>query len=143
MTDKVWTNSNKRPVDHPRRHQGFFATNRYAFPNPWIKRSFTRSLTTGRWYDGLLLRRPCKYVQPGQEACTAGPRRGETSNNREQDVPTFLTISQCNGSDVFGSDICTCRPYRKFILYISRDRNTLCISGKKQQVRRLPPIMPG
>jgi GTP cyclohydrolase II len=22
-----------------------------------------------------------------------------------------LTQSQCNGSDVFGSDICTCRPY--------------------------------
>lgn len=23
----------------------------------------------------------------------------------------LLTYVQCNGSDVFGSDICTCRPY--------------------------------
>ena len=27
---------------------------------------------------------------------------------------SLLTIQQCNGSDVFGSDICTCRPYLIF-----------------------------
>lgn len=28
--------------------------------------------------------------------------------------PSLLTSNQCNGSDVFGSDICTCRPYLIF-----------------------------
>jgi len=28
--------------------------------------------------------------------------------------PFQLTQKQCNGSDVFGSDICTCRPYLIF-----------------------------
>lgn len=78
-------------------------------------------LTLGRWSDGLLLRRSRQYVRSQQEARTAGPRRGEASCNRTQLMSKSLTQVQCNGSDVFGSDICTCRPYRKYTSSLLRD----------------------
>lgn len=36
------------------------------------------------------------------------------ANCKPQHVNFYSQRSQCNGSDVFGSDICTCRPYLIF-----------------------------
>lgn len=64
-----------------------------------------------------------------------------------------LICAQCNGSDVFGSDICTCRPYLIFgieeavkeaqkggsgvVIYFRKEGRAL---GEVTKVSALPPL---
>jgi GTP cyclohydrolase II len=37
---------------------------------------------------------------------------GDPKTIPDESIPlTVRVLDECNGSDVFGSDICTCRPY--------------------------------
>lgn len=65
-----------------------------------------------RWSHSLLFWWPREDVRWERASCTQDSWWGDC-------FPTRITSvswreSQCNGSDVFGSDICTCRPYLIF-----------------------------
>ena len=66
---------------------------------------------TGGMYPELVTRNDLAVFLPpigGQSAYVFGDPAGLAENN----VPLACRVhDECNGSDVFGSDICTCRPY--------------------------------
>lgn len=64
-----------------------------------------------RWPHCVLFWRSGQNVGRVRPLVAADPRRGlfiRSSGGAQTKKP------QCNGSDVFGSDICTCRPYLLF-----------------------------
>ncbi|MDH3695349.1 MAG: GTP cyclohydrolase II [Gammaproteobacteria bacterium] len=66
---------------------------------------------TGGMYSGLVTRPDLKIFLPpigGVTMYIFGDATGMTDSNREL---ACRVHDECNGSDVFGSDICTCRPY--------------------------------
>lgn len=69
---------------------------------------------TGGSYPELITRTDIKVFLPpigGQTAYIFG----DPANVSNKDVKLALRVhDECNGSDVFGSDICTCRPYLMF-----------------------------
>jgi GTP cyclohydrolase II len=66
---------------------------------------------TGRMFPELVTRGDLEVFLPpigGQTAYVFGPM----ANLADPSVPLTARVhDECNGSDVFGSDICTCRPY--------------------------------
>lgn len=66
---------------------------------------------TFRRLDGVLFWGSSQNVRRVREAVSANSRR---SLSVSTDRLAAADTDQCNGSDVFGSDICTCRPYLLF-----------------------------
>jgi hypothetical protein len=58
-------------------------------------------------YRHLLARAPCMHCLVCQIYCF-----GDFTTIPNPDIELTVRVhDECNGSDVFGSDICTCRPY--------------------------------
>ncbi|KKY32979.1 putative gtp cyclohydrolase ii [Diaporthe ampelina] len=75
---------------------------------------------TGGSYPELITRGDIKVFLPPIGGLTVYCF-GDPANMSDPNKKLALRIhDECNGSDVFGSDICTCRPYRKFVRTRSR-----------------------
>ena len=61
-----------------------------------------------------MLRRSAEDVGREVETCTESTRRGKCPPKAVHARISGSSHFQCNGSDVFCSDICTCRPYLTF-----------------------------
>lgn len=69
---------------------------------------------TGGMYPELITRRDLKVCLPPIGSTTAYIF-GDPQNLANPDIELTCRVhDECNGSDVFGSDICTCRPYLMF-----------------------------
>ena len=78
--------------------------------------SLRRSLfeETGGSYPELITRGDIKLFLPPIGGLTVYCF-GDPAKMSDPNVPLALRVhDECNGSDVFGSDICTCRPYLIF-----------------------------
>jgi GTP cyclohydrolase II len=66
---------------------------------------------TGGMYPELVTRNDLKVFLPPIGGITAYVM-GDISTISDRSIPLACRVhDECNGSDVFGSDICTCRPY--------------------------------
>jgi GTP cyclohydrolase II len=92
--DPVWYLPGRRRASaSPRAYCGVPCSNR---PEACI-RSWSRAATS-----------MCSYRRSAAPRCTFLAIRGDPRSGAPPDLPVH---DECNGSDVFGSDICTCRPY--------------------------------
>lgn len=66
---------------------------------------------TGGMYPELITRTDIKVFLPPIGGCTIYIFGDPATIPDEGKVLTVRVHDECNGSDVFGSDICTCRPY--------------------------------
>lgn len=82
---------------------------RFACPEAELRRTLFEE--TGRMFPDLVTRGDLEVFLPpigGQTAYVFGP----VAHLADPSVPLTARVhDECNGSDVFGSDICTCRPY--------------------------------
>jgi GTP cyclohydrolase II len=82
---------------------------RFGCPEAELRRTLFEE--TGRMFPDLVTRGDLEVFLPpigGQTAYVFGP----VAHLADPTIPLTARVhDECNGSDVFGSDICTCRPY--------------------------------
>jgi len=82
---------------------------RFEIPEPDLRRVLY--METGGMYPELVTRPDLEILLPPIGSTTAYVF-GDPADLANPDVELTLRVhDECNGSDVFGSDICTCRPY--------------------------------